>query len=61
MAEQQQSDAHASKSSITDFKTRLSGGGARPNLFYVEFTDLFNDSFLRKMGRLSSLVMICRE
>ncbi len=38
-----QADEHAGKSSITDFKTKLSGGGARPNLFYVEFTDLFND------------------
>ena len=43
MAEQKQADDHASKSSIINFKSQLSGGGARPNLFYVEFTDLFND------------------
>ena len=45
-----QSDSHAGKSSITDFKSRLSGGGARPNLFYVEFTDLFDDPIIAEDG-----------
>lgn len=45
-----QSDSHAGQSSITDFKARLSGGGARPNLFYVEFTDLFNDPLTEADG-----------
>ena len=41
--ENQQADDHARASSITDFKNTLTGGGARPNLFYVEFPVLFND------------------
>lgn len=36
-------DRQARNSSITDFKAQLTGGGARPNLFYVEFTDLFTE------------------
>lgn len=37
-----QADDHAKSSSIIDFKSKLSGGGARPNLFYVEFTGLYD-------------------
>ena len=55
----------ASKHSIVDFKSRLKGGGARPNLFQVEMTSIEDaetkvdfKSYMKTEGSNQSLMIL---